>query len=110
MVTRSGRRARAGIVLPSPARSLLAIVRACGGFAGATTRLSNGPSTAIFTTSPQPRRIPELEGDPNGALFFRIYVGPNPLTAVTRTGDAEMFSRLEYQSEQAFYLLERSVS
>jgi hypothetical protein len=57
-------------------------------------------------------RILELEGDPHGALFFRVYVDPNPLTAVAVTGtdDAEILSRLEYQSEKPFYLLERSLS
>lgn len=57
-------------------------------------------------------RILELEGDPNGALFFRVYVDPNPLTAVgvTGTDDAEILSRFEYQSERGFYLLERTVS
>jgi hypothetical protein len=29
------------------------------------------------------RRILELEGDPYGALFFRMYVDPNPLTGKT---------------------------
>jgi hypothetical protein len=53
-------------------------------------------------------RILELEGDPNGALFFRVYVDPNPLTG--ETADAEILSRLEYQSEKGFYLLERTVS
>jgi hypothetical protein len=58
------------------------------------------------------RRILELEGDPHGSLFFRVYVDPNPLTAaaVTGTEDAEIFSRLEYHSEKAFYLLQRSLS
>jgi hypothetical protein len=56
-------------------------------------------------------RILELEGDPNGALFFRVYVDTNPLTAVVVTGtaDAEILSRLEYQSDKGFYLLERVV-
>jgi len=55
-------------------------------------------------------RILELEGDPNGSLFLRIYVDPNPLAAVTGTADAEILSRLEYQSENGFYLVERTVS
>jgi hypothetical protein len=55
-------------------------------------------------------RVLELEGDPNGTLFFRVYVDPNPLTAITGISDAEIVSRLEYQSEKGFYLLERSVS
>ena len=50
----------------------------------------------------------ELEGDPYGALFFSVYVDPNPLTGTA--ADAEIFSRLEYQSEKGFYPLERSVS
>jgi hypothetical protein len=54
------------------------------------------------------RRILELEGDPYGALFFRLYVDPNPLTG--KTADAEIFSRLEYHSEEGFYLLKRTVS
>jgi hypothetical protein len=53
-------------------------------------------------------RILELEGDPNGALFLRAYVDPNPITG--KTADAEILSRLEYQSEKGFYLLERTVS
>jgi len=57
-------------------------------------------------------RILELEGAPNGSLFLRVYVDPNPLTAVAVTGtsDAEILSRLEYQSEKGFYLIERTVS
>lgn len=56
-------------------------------------------------------RILELEGDPHGSLFFRVYVDPNPLTAsaVTGTTDAEILSRLEYHSDKGFYLLQRSV-
>jgi hypothetical protein len=57
-------------------------------------------------------RILELEGDPHGAFFFRVYVDTNPLTAeaITGIGDAEILSRLEYQTEKGFYLLERTVS
>jgi hypothetical protein len=55
------------------------------------------------------KRILELEGDPTGALFFQTYVDPNPLTAVTGTADAEILSRLEYQSRKGFYLLERTI-
>jgi hypothetical protein len=47
------------------------------------------------------RRILELEIDPNSALFFRVYVDPNPLTG--QTTDATILSRLEYQSENGFY-------
>ena len=37
-----------------------------------------------------------------GAIFFRVYVDP------TRTpSDAEVLSRLEYQSAKRFYLLQR---
>jgi hypothetical protein len=50
----------------------------------------------------------ELEGDPYSALFFRVYVDPNPLTG--KTADDEILSRLEYQTEKGFYLLERTVS
>jgi hypothetical protein len=53
------------------------------------------------------RRILELEGDPTGALFFRVYVDPNPLTG--QTTDGESLSRIEYQREKGFYLLERTV-
>jgi hypothetical protein len=54
------------------------------------------------------RHFLELEADPYGGLFFRLYVDPNPLTG--KTPDAEILSRLEYQSEKGFYLLERRVS
>jgi len=56
-------------------------------------------------------RLLELEGDPNGALFLRVYVDPNPLTAAAVTGaeDAEILSRFEYQSEKGFYLIERTI-
>jgi hypothetical protein len=53
------------------------------------------------------KRILELEGDPHAALFFRVYVDPNPLTG--ETADAEILSRLEYQSGNRFYLLERTL-
>jgi hypothetical protein len=49
-----------------------------------------------------------MEEDPNGALFFRVYVDLNPRTG--KTADAEILSRLEYQSEKGFYLVERAVS
>jgi hypothetical protein len=44
-------------------------------------------------------------------LFLRVYVDTNPITAVgvTGTADAEILSRLEYQSDKGFYLLERIV-
>jgi len=52
-------------------------------------------------------RILELEGDPNGPLFFHVYVDPNTLTG--ETADAEILSRLQYQSETGFYPPERTV-
>ena len=48
--------------------------------------------------------IIETEDDAGatGAIFFRVYVDP------TRTrSDAEVLSRLEYQSATGFYLLQR---
>jgi hypothetical protein len=54
------------------------------------------------------KHILQLEGDPNGALFFRVYVDPNPLTG--ESSDAKVLSRLEYQSEKGLYRLERTVS
>ena len=50
------------------------------------------------------RRVLELEGDPLGALFFRIYAHPPG-----DKSDAEILCRLEYQSEKGFYLLQRAV-
>jgi len=47
-------------------------------------------------------RILKIEGDPLGTIFFRVYVDP----ASTRD-DAEVLSRLEYQSAKRFYLLQR---
>ena len=47
-------------------------------------------------------RILELEGDRNGALFFRVYVDP-----LIEQSDAEILCRLEFQSEKGFYLLKR---
>jgi len=49
------------------------------------------------------RRVLELEGDPLGALFFRIYVDPP-----YEKSDAEILCRLEYQSAKGFYLLQRT--
>jgi hypothetical protein len=46
------------------------------------------------------QRVLELEGRRLGALFFRLYVDPP-----YRKSDAEILSRLEYQSEKAFYVL-----
>ena len=46
--------------------------------------------------------IIKTEDDANGVIFFRVYVDP------TRTpSDAEVLSRLEYQSAKRFYLLTR---
>ena len=50
------------------------------------------------------RRVLELEDDPPGALFFRVYVDPPG-----EKSDAEILCRLEYQSEKGFYLLKRVV-
>jgi hypothetical protein len=50
------------------------------------------------------RRVLELERDPLGALFFRVYVDPPG-----EKSDAELLCRLEYQSEKGFYLLQRAV-
>ena len=49
-------------------------------------------------------RVLELEDNRLGAIFFRVYVDP-PFGR----SDAEVLSRLEYQSEKAFYLLKQSV-
>ena len=50
------------------------------------------------------QRVLELERDPLGALFFRIYVDPPG-----EKSDAEILCRLEYQSDKGFYLLERDL-
>jgi hypothetical protein len=51
------------------------------------------------------RRVLELDRDPpHGALFFRVYVDPPG-----EKSDAEILSRLEYQSDKGFYLLKRDV-
>jgi hypothetical protein len=39
------------------------------------------------------------------ALFFRVYVDP----VMGGKPDSNILSRLEYQSDQAFYLLQRTV-
>lgn len=49
------------------------------------------------------RVIREKEGDPFGALFLHVYVDPSP-----EPSDADILSRLEYQSAKPFYLLTRS--
>jgi hypothetical protein len=43
------------------------------------------------------------EGKSLSALFFRVYVDP-----ISGNSDSEILSRLEYQSDQAFYLLQRA--
>jgi hypothetical protein len=48
--------------------------------------------------------ILQLEEDESGALFLRVYADP-----AGDKSDAEILSRLEYQSEKGFYLLLRSV-
>jgi hypothetical protein len=50
------------------------------------------------------RRVLELEGDPVGVLFFRVYVD-----SPGEKSDTELLCRLEYQSEKGFYLLQRAV-
>jgi hypothetical protein len=77
---------------------------------GRDNKLSDGPSMANFGTSSIQRSAFLNWQDPNGSLFFRVQVDPTPLTAITGISDTEIFSRLEYQSEEGFYLLERSVS
>ncbi len=49
-------------------------------------------------------RVLELEGDPLGALFFRVYLDPPGAK-----WDAEILCRLEYQSDKGFYLLKRGM-
>jgi hypothetical protein len=49
-------------------------------------------------------RILELEGEPLASLFFRVYVDP-PFGK----SDADILSRLEYQSARGFYVLKRTV-
>jgi hypothetical protein len=51
------------------------------------------------------QKIYKTENDPSiGGIFFRVYVDPT-LTP----SDAEVLSRLEYQSDKRFYLLTRRV-
>jgi hypothetical protein len=54
---------------------------------------------------PAGSRILELEGDPNAALFFRVYADP-PMGK----SDAEILSRLEYQGGKGFYVLTRRLA
>ena len=52
-------------------------------------------------------RIIKLESKPTervGAIFFRVYADP-----VREPSDAEILSRLEYQSAKGFYVLTRRV-
>ena len=51
------------------------------------------------------RVILENEGDPLGALFFRVYVDP-PMQA----SDADALSRLGYQGAKHYYVLTRSAN
>jgi len=48
------------------------------------------------------RVILETEDDRLGAIFFRVYVWPS-----SEPSDAEVLSRLEYQSPKRYYLLTR---
>ena len=55
------------------------------------------------------RRVLELEGNPKGgALFFEVYVDPDPRTGHTQ--DADVLSRLDYRTPKRFYILERDFS
>lgn len=49
------------------------------------------------------RTIIETEDEHHGAIFFRVYVDPT-----CTPSDAEVLSRLEYQSAKRFYLLTRN--
>jgi hypothetical protein len=50
------------------------------------------------------RKILEMENDPRGAVFFRVYVDPiNPLFGAD--DDSAALSRLEYQSAKHYHLL-----
>jgi hypothetical protein len=51
------------------------------------------------------RRVLELECDPLGALFFRVYVDPPAAKS-----DAEILCRLEYQSDKGFIYSNASCS
>ena len=48
------------------------------------------------------RTIIAAEDDTHGAIFFRVYVDP-----ICAPSDADVLSRLEYQSAKRFYLLRR---
>lgn len=53
-------------------------------------------------------RIIKLESKPSqpaGSIFFRVYADP-----LMEKSDAEILSRLEYQSPTNFYLLERQAN
>jgi hypothetical protein len=51
------------------------------------------------------RVILENEGDPLGALFFRVYVDP-PM----QRSDADILSNLAYQGAKHYYVLTRSTN
>jgi hypothetical protein len=93
---------------PFPTPQLPAIVRACGKLRGRDNKIKQWSEYRDFQSiADAAQRILELEADPNGALFLRVYVDPNPLTG--QTADAAILSRLEYQSGKGFCLLERRV-
>lgn len=53
------------------------------------------------------RKILEQENDPEGAVFFRVYVSPiNPL--FDPDDDAATLSHLDYQTARHYYSLTRS--
>jgi len=47
--------------------------------------------------------IAQTEGNPTKSILFRVYVDP-----LFSPSDAEVLSRLEFQSAKRFYLLTRS--
>jgi hypothetical protein len=96
-------------LLPFPASRFAAIVRAMWKLRGRDNKIKRWSELGEFQNiADAAKHILELEEDGNGALFFRIYVDPNPLTGETQ--DAKILSRLEYQSDKGFYLLEHTAS
>jgi hypothetical protein len=52
------------------------------------------------------RKILEIENDPHGGFFFRVYISPiNPL--FDADDDAATLSHLDYQSARHYYVLSR---
>ena len=89
-----------------------------------TARTANARPVCMWKLSMRPNRPPrqwselgtfaniedaaqcvlQHEGASLSALFFRVYVDP-----LIGTPDNKILSRLEYQSDQAFYVLQHSV-